>query len=109
MDSIRSLLLPVDSSPQCATRMNLAKLLAEQWAANCERQCKVVLNALFAETPPMMDLPYSHVGAAAQIEELYDLHIQQRNTAKATYDRMMRNVTFDVSWSEVEPTGIVPA
>ena len=65
MNRIRSLLVHVDGAAGNIARLALACDMAERHGA--------ALTVLFAASPPLLDVPYAHVGGAIALDGLQEL------------------------------------
>ena len=83
MSTLRSILLHLDASPRSATRLLLARELAQQHDA--------AITALYASTPSLLDMPFAFAegpaGALSALQELDRQPPRQREGSCSTGGR----------------------
>jgi nucleotide-binding universal stress UspA family protein len=97
--SLRSLLVQVDGSARCPQRLAVAAELSHRFDARLE--------ALFAVTPPLLDLAYSYAAESLPLQLLQDLYLGWRDRALAHFEaaRLDR-----ACWAELPPSApLLPA
>lgn len=98
MSPLRSILVHMDDSPHCATRLRVANQIAEQHEAS--------VTALYAVTPPFMQLSMTYAGGAAVAPIVQDFETQRHARVRAVFDQTVAAGMPRVRWAEVtgEPT-----
>lgn len=92
---MKSLLVHMDGTPRCMTRLDIAAELARRHDSH--------LTALFATTPPLLQLPAVNLANTLPAELLQDLYLGWREKARATFQSV--NAGADAVWAEL---GAVP-
>jgi nucleotide-binding universal stress UspA family protein len=98
MNRIRSLLVHVDGAAGNIARLTLACDLAERHGA--------ALTMLFAASPPLLDVPYAHVGGAIALDGLQELFGQRVHSARHMVQRVLAQRALDCTWQEL--SGVTP-
>jgi nucleotide-binding universal stress UspA family protein len=100
MNSLRSILVHLDSSSRSRTRLLWARDLAERHGAH--------VTALYGCTPSILDMPYSlNEGAAAALPVLEKLDTERRDDARALFDKVESTGPYPLQWRELRGEHVV--
>jgi len=94
---MKSLLVQMDGTARCVTRLQIAAALAK-----CH---DMRLTAMFAATPPLIDLPYSYAAETVTLGILHDLYVGWRKKALDSFEAA--GLAPTAAWAELEPVPVV--
>jgi nucleotide-binding universal stress UspA family protein len=107
MNSIDSLLVPVDASPRTETHLRLAQWLGARCAAASRSSSTV--DALYCATPSFADLPLAYAeGAAAALPFLDALYARRHADTRAMFERVSQDAPAPLRWIESADEALVP-
>ena len=91
-ESYVQLLVHLDASPQATRRLQVARRIAQGHGA--------AVNALYAVTPSMVDIPFSPDGGAAVAASLREIDEQRRTQARKAFDESLTSLEVRPNWAE---------
>ncbi|HXD07431.1 MAG TPA: universal stress protein [Burkholderiaceae bacterium] len=94
---MKNLLVQMDASARSLTRLRLADGVAKRHGAH--------LTAIFATTPPLVDLPYAYAAETVAVQPLQDMYVKWRTKALAQFESAKLGPGAD--WAELGPEPVV--